>query len=103
MKHDEVSRMYREIEYSPYCFVADDVSPHLILVDFIYVIFSTGEFGAMSDPLLTYLMDLTELQYSTLICSMKIFVNKGQNGIIQVLSTYTFNPLNLMFAVNPPS
>ncbi|GBN28768.1 hypothetical protein AVEN_246078-1 [Araneus ventricosus] len=59
----------------------------------------------MSDSLLTclqtYLIDFTELQCSTLICALKIFVNKGQCGIIQVLYTDTSYLQKLMFGVNP--
>ncbi|GBM01122.1 hypothetical protein AVEN_27223-1 [Araneus ventricosus] len=59
---------------------------------------------AVSDPLLaylqTYLIDFTELQYSTLIRALKIFANKGQYGAIQVFSADTSNPRKLMFTVN---
>ncbi|GBN06634.1 hypothetical protein AVEN_215808-1 [Araneus ventricosus] len=106
MNRGGVSLVNREVEYSPYCFVAAYISPNLILVDFICVIFSTGEFKHSrvgSTYLQTYLIDFTELQYSMLIRSLKIFVNKGQHGTIQAFSADTSNPRKLMFAVNSPA
>ncbi|GBN57954.1 hypothetical protein AVEN_268671-1 [Araneus ventricosus] len=50
---------------------------------------------AISDLLLMYLIDFTELQYSTMISALKMFVNKEQ-----VLSKATSQPRKLMLAVN---
>ncbi|GBN44149.1 hypothetical protein AVEN_93762-1 [Araneus ventricosus] len=46
MNHCVVSLVNRNVEYFSYCFVASNVSPHLILVDFIQAIFSTGHLRA---------------------------------------------------------
>ncbi|GBM05441.1 hypothetical protein AVEN_94743-1 [Araneus ventricosus] len=55
---------------------------------------------ALSDLLLMYLIDFTEMQYATLICALKFFVKKEQYGTTQVLSKDTSEPLKLMLAVN---
>ncbi|GBN05700.1 hypothetical protein AVEN_95475-1 [Araneus ventricosus] len=68
MNHGEVSLAIREVKYSPYCFVAAEVSPHLIVVDHLGYFLLRCKNTAVSDPsltyLLTYLIDFTELQYS---------------------------------------
>ncbi|MEE6459025.1 hypothetical protein FKM82_000512 [Ascaphus truei] len=63
---------------------------------------------AMSLPLFTYLqmylIDLTELQYSTLMCALYILVRSGQYGTTHLLSTWMFLlPRIVIVAVYPPS
>ncbi|GBL96078.1 hypothetical protein AVEN_104318-1 [Araneus ventricosus] len=102
------SLVNRVVEYSPYCFVAALYLP----IWYWWISFKSFSPLAssntdMSDHLLTYLQ-MYLIEYwnsvkSTLICTLKIFVNKGQYGTIQVLSADTSNPRKLTFTVNPPS
>ncbi len=105
-----LSFMQGELEDSPYSLIATYVPPSLVAYHLIIGVgnwllpmtlpsqFKDCLITALIDVLRTYLMDLTELQYLTLMWALKMWDCSGLYGTTHLLST---TPVCLV-TENPP-
>src|SRR5258705_1998222 len=79
----------------------------ICMTAFLSIMSGCTQNSAMTLPLLTYLqmylIDLTELQYSTLMCALYVFDSKGEYGTTHRLSTWISWDRIFMVAILPPS